>query len=199
MPQRDAVLVTAAIEKLRQKRRLCNWAEYTALDGALGEARPGLRRCTSSAARASLRPRSPAWHVRAYSAQRRVLTQLRRACTSVSCSAADSLGSAAHGARCVLTVAHPGRTQQGTFGKVLRVHKNDGGAEYAVKVFNSPGLGDVRTHEVMSEVKALFKARSPRRAVLKRVASQLSQPALLRAAWASQRRLSARPLAAGHA
>jgi len=53
--------------------------------------------------------------------------------------------------------------RQGTYGKVLRVRKIDGGAEYAVKIFTGSTLGDPLTFEVLLELKALFKARSARR------------------------------------
>lgn len=43
---------------------------------------------------------------------------------------------------------------------MLKVRKNVGNAEYAVKVFNGRDLGQAFTHEVLSELKTLFKARA---------------------------------------
>jgi hypothetical protein len=40
------------------------------------------------------------------------------------------------------------------------VHKREGNAEYAVKIFTGRELGPAFTHEVLSELKALFKARA---------------------------------------
>ena len=44
------------------------------------------------------------------------------------------------------------------------MHKREGNAEYAVKIFTGRELGPAFTHEVLSELKALFKARAALRA-----------------------------------
>ncbi len=50
------------------------------------------------------------------------------------------------------------------------MHKREGNAEYAVKIFTGRELGPAFTHEVLSELKALFKARAALRVGLARPA-----------------------------
>ena len=64
----------------------------------------------------------------------------------------------AHSAAC--SDLTPARASQGAYGTVIKVRKKEGKAEYAVKIFTGSALGDPYTHEVLSELKALFKARA---------------------------------------
>jgi hypothetical protein len=139
--QRSQVLLAKAKEKLIDKGRLVRWNDYAPEAGSLGEARP-VRRCRCDALGAC-RPRT--------------------CCAPLSARSPATRARTAHSALPILDqrarpLAEQRRSSQGTYGTVIRVRKKNSGAEYAVKIFTGYGLGPAFTHEVLSELKALFKA-----------------------------------------